>query len=547
MKKNTYNSLCRNELSGTVPKIAEEYFDYMGRNYPVMCLSDEFYFFPRAKQGAKFLNTLDSLDEKKIRQDVAYIKNLRSCLENINLQDIDLEMQIDIVTLKQSMSTYLREFEQIKIWQIDPTIYLKVLLLGIDQILNNFSFLKQDFDDNLRSRITQIPRLLNEAKKNLKGVPLVYLEVAIEMVEASIRYFKAATFVQKNEAALHSLEDFKKFLLKLPIRKFLIKDKRFLEDILKDSFSYNRSLKEIFDIASEEYAQSLKALTQVAKKIKPREKWQKILFAYRIDVKDDHELLELYSNEIKNIKRFCQERDLVTIPQTQNIKVRLTPRFMQPVRASASYSSPVTTDRRESAFFYITADSIKNNNSTISKFFSDIHNEYIFVTAHESYPGHHLLDSIRRSLKNSIRRQIESALFYEGWASYAESLIMELGYIENPLQRLVGLKRQAWRAVRAMLDVGVRINKFGLEDAARMLQDLGYEAKIVKSMLRHYVLTPGYQLCYTIGKFEIERLKKMFCAKLGLKKFHDLLLQGGQIPFTLIERRIESQLCNRSS
>jgi uncharacterized protein (DUF885 family) len=56
------------------------------------------------------------------------------------------------------------------------------------------------------------------------------------------------------------------------------------------------------------------------------------------------------------------------------------------------------------------------------------------LTAHETIPGHHFLDSIRRSLKNPIRRQIESPLFYEGWASYAESMLIEYGYLEETMQ-----------------------------------------------------------------------------------------------------------------
>ncbi len=524
-------------------KIAEDYFDYMARNYPVMCLSDEFYFFPRAKKGARFLDSLDSLDEQKIKRDISYVKGLKSSLARISFQYMSLETQIDATVLNQSMSTFLREFEQIKIWQIDPTLYLKVLLLGIDQILNKFSFLKHDFGDNLKGRVAQIPRLINEAKKNLKKVPLAYLEVAVEMVEASIAYFKTATFVLKNRSALckeigalnkkalYSLDDFRRFLIKRPVRKFSIKDRQVLEVILKDSFSYKRGLKEIFDIASEEYQKSIEELRQVARIIKPSQSWQQILSAYRIDVKDAKELLALYSRQIKRIKDFFKAKDVITILQRQNILVRPTPQFMKPVRASASYSSPVTADRREPAYFYITSgDSC------------DIHNEYIFVTAHETYPGHHLLDSVRRRLKNPIRRQIESPLFYEGWASYAERLIDQLGYIENPLQKLVGLRRQAWRAVRAMLDVGIRINKLKVEDAARLLRGLGYDQRIVKLMLRHYVLTVGYQLCYTIGKFEIERLAKRFSSRLGLKKFHNLLLNGGQIPFDLAERRIEREL-----
>ena len=519
-------------------KISTDYFNYLARNYPVMCLSDEFYFFPRAKQATRFLNSLDCLDEQKIKQSILYVKKLKASLEKINSKDISLEAQIDARVLNQSMSAFLREFQQLKIWQVDPTLYLKIILLGIDQILSSFSFLKHDFVDNLQARMAQVPRLLNEAKNNLRKVPLAYLVTALEMVEASIDYFKKATFASKNKCAkvLHSLEDFKRFLIKRPSCKLFIKDRQLLEDILKDSFSYQRSLKQIFDIASEEYHRTIKQIVQIAKQVRPGQSWQQILFAYSIDVKDEAGLLELYANEIQKIKSFFKEKDIIIIPERQNILTKVTPQFMQPVRASASYSSPITVDRREPAYFYITAG-VSNN----------IHNEYIFVAAHETYPGHHLLDSVRRRLKNPIRRQIESPFFYEGWASYAERLIDQLGYIDNPLQRLVGLRRQAWRGVRAMLDVGVRINKLKVGDAQKLLEGLGYERRTVKLMLRHYLLSPGYQLCYTIGKFEIDRLKKKFSVKLGLKKFHQLLLEGGQIPFDLIERRMENYLCRRHS
>ena len=89
-----------------------------------------------------------------------------------------------------------------------------------------------------------------------------------------------------------------------------------------------------------------------------------------------------------------------------------------------------------------------------------------------------------------------------------------------------------------MLDVGLRIGRLKLKDAENLLSGLGYNKNTVKMMARHYALTPGYQLCYTIGKFEIDRLKAKFVSKLGLKKFHDLILEGGEIPFEFIEKRI---------
>jgi len=527
-------------------KISEEYFSYLARNFPVMCLSDEFYFFPRAKKAIDSLGSLDSLDEEKIKDAVSYVRGLKGTLETLNPKD--LEAQIDLRLLNQSISTFLREFDQIKIWQIDPNLYLKISLLGIHQILTKFSFIQLDIADCLLHRLKQIPRLLQEAMLNLKKIPASYLEVAIEMADASIDYFKTADFPLKDnptllkeinawtKKAINALEDFKRFLVKRPSSTVIIKDRKLLEDILKDSFSYNRSLEEVFDIASQEYHKTLEELAEFAKKVNPKKKWQEILSTYRIDAKDAQGLLNLYSTQIKNIQSFIKEKDIITIPETQDIQVRFTPQFMKPIRASASYSSPITQNMKEPAYFYITAEYGKIKTGHIS----NVHNEYIFVTAHETFPGHHLLDSIRRSIANPIRQQIESPFFYEGWASYAERLIDQLGYIKDPIQKLLGLKRQAWRAVRAMLDVGIRIDRLKFGDAESLLKDLGYSARIAKFMFRHYSLSPGYQLCYTIGKFEIEKLKERFSSKLGLKRFHGLLLEGGQISFDLIEKRLNN-------
>ncbi|MBN1353366.1 MAG: DUF885 family protein, partial [Candidatus Omnitrophica bacterium] len=224
------------------------------------------------------------------------------------------------------------------------------------------------------------------------------------------------------------------------------------------------------------------------------------------------------------------------------------PEFMVPIRASASYSAPITDNPREKAYFYVTTPSGKGAGSAFcdKKTLSSIHKEYMFIVAHETYPGHHLLDSARRDLKNSLRRQIESPLFYEGWASYAERLIDRLGYVKDPAHKLAGLRRQAWRAIRAMLDAGTAISKLKPDAAEGLIRALGYESRVAKSMVSNYMLTPGYQLCYTIGKVEIDRLRDKYSPLMGLKKFHDTLLGGGEIPFEMVNKRMD-KACRKNS
>ena len=310
-------------------------------------------------------------------------------------------------------------------------------------------------------------------------------------------------------------------------------------------FSYKRSLREIFEIACDEYEMTKKQLKDAANHIRPSRSWQRILGDYRLKVSNRNELLILYATQIVNLKGFLKKGDLISIPKMQDIKVLQTPIYLAPIRASASYSCPLTRNQREPAFFYVSMDFKKTGKS--KKFiWENIHQEYIFVAAHETYPGHHLLDSIRRDIKNPIRQQIESPLFYEGWASYAERLIEQFGYLTDPRQILVGLRRQAWRAIRAKLDVGIVLNKIKPAEAVRELRWLGYSNATVKAMLKHYLVTYGYQLCYTIGKFEIERLRKKFAPLMGMKNFHNCLLTGGQLPFDLIKKRME-KLCQKDS
>ncbi|MFC1599189.1 DUF885 family protein [Candidatus Omnitrophota bacterium] len=549
-----------------IPGLAREYFSHISSRYPVMCLSDEFYFFPRAKKAREFLYLLDDLDREKINQSTSFVNKLYLRLQNIPTDDAGLETQIDIALLKQSTATFLREFRDLRVWQVNPALYLKIILLGVEQ-LRAISFSSPcRAQEHLISRIKQIPRLLSQARQNLSKVPGGYLKTSREVANASITYFNNLHFIGVKTRGLgefdaslrkakESLQVFNRFLMKKsPSSAFFIKDKDLLYSTLKDSFSCQRSLDEIFQIASTQLRNTKRELIALAKEIDHKKTWQEILYDHNITNFDSAEVLRLYSGQIEKLKDFTRSLDILPAIQTQRVLVKETPLYLRPLRASASYSCPITKNLKEPAFFYVTVGPPENSKTIINSpkrkrtsFYSSVHNEYIFVAAHETYPGHHLLDSIRRKLKNPIRQQIESPLFYEGWASYAERLIDELGYIKSPQLKLLGLKRQAWRAVRAMLDAGIRINKVKLKDIGNQLMYLGYAPGLVKSMLRHYLLTPGYQLCYTIGKFEIEKLKKRFSPVISSQDFHTIVLNSGQIPFKLLEKKLEAFVCKKNS
>ena len=81
---------------------------------------------------------------------------------------------------------------------------------------------------------------------------------------------------------------------------------------------------------------------------------------------------------------------------------------------------------------------------------------------HEGVPGHHL--QIAQAVYNRSS-SIPGAASWpgrghaEGWALYAERLMEQLGYLDDPADRLGMLDGQRMRAARVVLDIGVHLKK----------------------------------------------------------------------------------------
>ena len=82
---------------------------------------------------------------------------------------------------------------------------------------------------------------------------------------------------------------------------------------------------------------------------------------------------------------------------------------------------------------------------------------------HEGVPGHHLQIGqavVNRGSLNEWRRQLAGTSGHaEGWALYSERLMEQLGYLDDPADRLGMLDGQRMRAARVVLDIGVHLGK----------------------------------------------------------------------------------------
>ncbi|OLB80151.1 MAG: hypothetical protein AUI14_07650 [Actinobacteria bacterium 13_2_20CM_2_71_6] len=139
---------------------------------------------------------------------------------------------------------------------------------------------------------------------------------------------------------------------------------------------------------------------------------------------------------------------------------------------------------------------------------------------HEGVPGHHLQvaqTAVRAELLNRWQRLLSWCSGHgEGWALYAENLMDELGYLQDPGDRLGMLDGQAFRAARVIVDIGMHLeleiprdNPFGFEPGQRWTPELGWEfmrghCRVPEENLRfelnRYLGWPGQAPSYKVGE-----------------------------------------------
>ena len=165
---------------------------------------------------------------------------------------------------------------------------------------------------------------------------------------------------------------------------------------------------------------------------------------------------------------------------------------------------------------------------------------------HEGVPGHHLQLGqavFNRAKLNTYRRQLAGTSGHaEGWALYAERLMQDLGYLDDPGDRLGMLDGQRMRAARVVLDIGVHLGKprldgGGIWDWDYALDFMGKNVNMSKEFVRfevnRYFGWPGQAPSYKVGQRIWEQIRDAYKASEGadfdIKEFHRKALDIGGV------------------
>ncbi|HEY1134856.1 MAG TPA: DUF885 domain-containing protein, partial [Nocardioides sp.] len=172
---------------------------------------------------------------------------------------------------------------------------------------------------------------------------------------------------------------------------------------------------------------------------------------------------------------------------------------------------------------------------------------------HEGVPGHHLQigqTAYRSTLLNRWQRTMCWVSGHgEGWALYAERLMDELGYLDDPADRLGMLDAQGFRAARVIVDIGMHLqleipadNPFGFHPGERWTPALGLafmrqhsrdDDTTLRFEVNRYLGWPGQAPSYKVGERIWLEAREAARARHGdafdLKAFHRAALDLGSL------------------
>ncbi|MEF2230290.1 MAG: DUF885 family protein [Pseudodesulfovibrio sp.] len=515
-------------------KSAGKFFAYVGKHFPVMCASGAFEFMPPVNDAAQWLDRLDDLSKPGIAKHVARLKKFRQEFEAARAKAETPQDRATARALATSAGWAASELDQVRTWEKAPELYLQVAFTGLEQSVGLPSKDAPTREKRFLKRLRAVPALLAQAPLNIEAASPASRATAQTMIRDCARFLSG---LEKSDLgrvgkaprllaeALAALREFDRFVASRP--EVPESEGPPFSRMVTDMIGEERRAKDILAVAEEEYRCRLDELQRLESALgKP---WQEALAAYDGPAEPGMTALDAVIREMHRLRAFVYETAMPGVFCDSGLRVDPLPLHLASTLRPIHYDPALGAWPGEQSRCHVspqlfTGRGFRDDPARLKR----MRREYLFMTARQTYPGRHLLDSQRRALGDSPMAQITNPLFMAGWLAMAEDLLEELGYLTTDLDRLVHHHRGLCRAGLAMVDAGLAEGCLDQDRCLSILEGAGYSREEALDRVRAIRLTPASRVMPLIGLAELSELRRRsgldapaFCAK---------LFMGGQLP-----------------
>ena len=495
--------------------------------------------------------------ERELKFDMTYLDSLAA----IDVNRLSMVNAIDYKILRTNIQSMIFQLDTLREYEWNPLVYnIGGAIYAL--IARDFAPLKDRLLD-VKERLNAIPSVIEQAKANLDNPPKIHTETAIlqnkgniSMVRDELNTFLDQVpelkeeFVPIQTRAVEALEEYGTWLEKelLPRSKgdFRIGDEKFRKK-LRYTLESDLSKEEILQRAEMDLPETQKLMYETALPL------YKEYFPTRTDLKKledekavvkavldklatthptNETIVDLAKETLDSCTDFVRSKNLLTVPE-EPIKIIVMPEFRRGV-AVAYCDSPGPLEEGGETFYAISPTPSDWSKERVKSFFRE-YNNYMLqdLSVHEAMPGHYLQLAHANKFKapTMVRAIFSSGTFVEGWATYAEQLMVENGY-GGPEVKMQQLKMRLRLIINTIIDQKIHTGEMSEEEATNLMMNEGFQEEgEAAGKWRRACMTSTQLSTYYVGNTEVNDLRKAYEAKMGSaidrKTMHDQMLSFG--------------------
>ncbi len=534
----------------TFASFVDQYLADFARRHPSIAAGNGIHDFD---------DTLDDYSADAITREIAELKTAQATLRAFPADALTPDERVDQRILDGVIDGWLLEQETLQNWRRNPMLYASALTDGVHNLMTQEYAPADVRMRRIISKLQALPRLLSAARDNLDTPPRLLADRGVTMMRgASGMLANDVVLAFAGEAGTPLMDSLQQALQSgtAQVDEFIA----WMESDLMpratgaitiggEAVARRYRAEELIDlpldtlvaIGERELLQGQAdfraAAARLDAKREPLAVWQ--------EVRRQHprrgEVTSAAQAIVDSLTIFVRDKGLVTVPDGEQVVVKPAQPF--DLGFASMHASPPLEATPLQSFFYITDASPDQSPAQQEAWLERFNYASLTNTAaHEAMPGHWLHSQYMRKTPGKVRRiwiglnpfpQPSSG--QDGWAHYAEQLVVEQGYAAgDPRYQLAQLSDALTRICRLLSGIHVHRGEWTLDQAQACFERDAYvSTPAARREAERAVYDPTYG-GYFLGKRGVLTLRRDVEAREGtafsLRTFHERFLANGIAP-----------------
>lgn len=509
----------------------------------------------------RFDGTLENHEPSKRKARQQRLRALQVRCDQIDARCLPMRDRHDLEIIRSGLSEQRFLLEELRTWERDPGQYLNAISEAINELVAQEALPASTRLRRILQCEQKIPALLLSARTNLKAPPRQLTELALESLPDLVtslekdvpKAFQSldnrglqAALAEQSRTSVQALHAYKAWLestlLSRSTGTLAWGEARFRRKLLLAEH-VDTPLERLRGLGLADLRRNQAALGDAARTLRPGTALDAVL----AEVGNTHpradRLFSAMREHLEAARDFVMKNDLVTLPSPALPVVTEMPVFLRSVlRARMGTVGPYTTSGVSKLF--LTSPDPAWPPAQVDSYLSYFNPGKLGTLAvHESFPGHFVMDGWLKRVPSMTRRLCMSGTSIEGWAHYAEQMMVEEGFgAKDPMHRIGQIQDALLRDARFLVAIGLHTQGMTLEEASALFQREAYLPAVIAEMEARRAATEPEVLNYTLGKLQFLKLREDLRKKQGpaftLKGFHDAVLSAGILPMKLLREEL---------